>query len=62
MRASNDTSKLPTWNVDDENDQITYVQTVDAHVSGIPLPYAQYIESLFNSGYRFINGDALITT
>jgi hypothetical protein len=61
MRGESDTAKLPTWNTDDENDQITYVQTMDAHVTGIPLPYAQYLEGLFNLGYRFINGDALIS-
>lgn len=61
MRGNSDTSKLPTWNIDDDNDQITYVQTMDAHVTNIPLPYAQYLEVLFNNGYRFINGDALIS-
>lgn len=61
MRGESDTAKLPTWNTDDENDQITYVQTMDAHVTNIPLPYAQYLELLFNNGYRFINGDALIS-
>lgn len=60
INGVSDNTKLPTWNLDDENDLITYVKTMDAHVTGIPLPYAQYIEDLFNIGYRFINGDALI--
>ena len=50
----------PHWDLDDDGDYVTYIQTMDAHVTGIPLPYAQYIEGLLNSGYRFINGDALV--
>lgn len=52
---------LPHWDEDADGDYVTYIQTMDAHVTGIPLPYANYIEMLFNSGYRFINGDRLIS-
>lgn len=52
---------VPHWDQDSDGDYVTYLQTMDAHVTGIPLPYANYIEMLFNSGYRFINGDRLIS-
>ena len=50
----------PHWEQDADGDYVTYIQTMDAHITGIPYPFCQYLEGLFNSGYRFINGDALI--
>ncbi len=61
IHGSNQGSEIPHWDQDADGDYVTYLQTMDAHVTGIPLPYANYIEMLFNSGYRFINGDRLIS-
>lgn len=40
-------------------DPATYVITTNFHVTGVPMPVADYIEALFNSGCRFLKGDVL---
>lgn len=40
-------------------DPATYVLTSNFKVTGIPQPAADYIETLFNSGCRFLKGESL---
>lgn len=42
-----------------DGDTFTYVRTENMHVTGLIKPACDYIENIFNSGTRFLNGDEL---
>lgn len=58
MQNSQSDGELPEW-VTLGGKQTTYVKTNDCRVVSSMLPVSTYIESLFNGGCRFINGDSL---
>lgn len=42
---------------DIDSEKLTYVQTENMHVTGLPKYAIDYIENMFNAGCRFIKGD-----